>query len=40
LREMFQDFSEEEQQHLIGQLMRLGLKLAQATSHHDPERAE
>jgi MarR family transcriptional regulator, negative regulator of the multidrug operon emrRAB len=40
LREMFRDFSEEEQQHLIGQLMRLGLKLAQATSHHDPEPAE
>jgi MarR family transcriptional regulator, negative regulator of the multidrug operon emrRAB len=40
LREMFEDFSEEEQQHLIGQLKRLGMKLVQATSHHDPERTE
>jgi MarR family transcriptional repressor of emrRAB len=40
LCEMFQDFSEEEQQHLIGQLKRLGMKLVQATSDHDPERAE
>jgi DNA-binding MarR family transcriptional regulator len=39
LLEMFKDFSEEEQRNLIGQLKRVGAKLEQATSHHDPERA-
>src|ERR1700737_3618030 len=33
LREMFKEFSEEEQQRLIGQLKRLGVKLDQAMSH-------
>lgn len=40
LREMFKEFSEEEQQRLIGQLKRLGVKLDQAVSHHDAQRHE
>jgi MarR family transcriptional regulator, negative regulator of the multidrug operon emrRAB len=40
LRDMFKDFSEEEQLHLIEQLKLLGTKLDQALSQHGPERAE
>jgi DNA-binding MarR family transcriptional regulator len=40
LREMFKDFSEEEQLRLIEQLKLLGTKLDQALSQHGPERAE
>jgi DNA-binding MarR family transcriptional regulator len=40
LREMFKDFSEEDQLQLIGQLKLLGTKLDQALSQHGPERAE
>jgi MarR family transcriptional repressor of emrRAB len=40
LREMFKDFSEEEQLQLIEQLKLLGTKLDQALSQHGPERAE
>jgi MarR family transcriptional regulator, negative regulator of the multidrug operon emrRAB len=40
LREMFKDFSEEEQLQLIEQLKLLGTKLDQALSPRGPERAE
>jgi MarR family transcriptional repressor of emrRAB len=40
LCDMFKDFSEEEQRHLVGQLKRLGAKLDHAASHQDPGRAE
>jgi len=40
LREMFKDFSEEEQLRLIEQLKLLGAKLDQAMSQHGPDRAE
>jgi len=40
LREMFKDFSEEDQLQLIEQLKQLGTKLDQALSQHGPERAE
>jgi MarR family transcriptional repressor of emrRAB len=40
LREMFKDFSDEDQQRLIVQLKNLSAKLEQALSHHVPERAE
>jgi hypothetical protein len=40
LREMFKDFSEEEQLRLIEQLKLLSSKLDQALSQHGPERAE
>ncbi|HWJ34707.1 MAG TPA: MarR family transcriptional regulator [Steroidobacteraceae bacterium] len=40
LREMFADFSQEEQQKLIAQLKNLSAKLDQAMAHHDLERAE
>jgi MarR family transcriptional repressor of emrRAB len=37
LREMFKDFTEEDQQNLIAQLKRLGAKVHQAMSYHDAE---
>ncbi len=40
LREMFKDFSEEDQLQLIEQLKLLGTRLDQALSQHRPERAE
>ena len=40
LREMFKDFSEDEQLQLIEQLKLLGTKLDQALSQHVPERVE
>jgi MarR family transcriptional regulator, negative regulator of the multidrug operon emrRAB len=40
LREMFKDFSEEEQLQLIGQLKLLVTRLDQALSQHGPERVE
>ena len=40
LREMFKDFSEDDQLQLIEQLKLLGTKLDQALSQHGPERAE
>ena len=40
LREMFKDFSEEDQLQLIEQLKLLGTKLDGALSQHGPERAE
>lgn len=40
LREMFKDFSEDDQRTLIGQLKSLSAKLDEATAHHDQERAE
>jgi MarR family transcriptional repressor of emrRAB len=40
LREMFKDFSEEQQLRLIEQLKLLSSKLDQALSQHGPERAE
>jgi MarR family transcriptional repressor of emrRAB len=40
LREMFKDFSEEEQLRLIEHLKLLSSKLDQALSQHGPERAE
>src|ERR1700730_12274607 len=40
LREMFKDFSEEEQLRVIEQLKLLSTKLDQALSQHGPERAE
>ncbi|MDB6083439.1 MAG: MarR family transcriptional regulator, partial [Gammaproteobacteria bacterium] len=44
-REMFKDFTEEQQQTLIAQLKSLGARLDEAMAHHDaqrtdPERAE
>jgi len=38
LREMLEDFSDEEQQQLIAQLKRLGMKLDQVTAAEIPER--
>jgi MarR family transcriptional repressor of emrRAB len=38
LREMFKDFSDAEQQQLIGQLKRLGAKLDEVTAAEIPER--
>jgi MarR family transcriptional repressor of emrRAB len=40
LRELFKDFSDEEQRQLIAQLKRLGLKLDEGMSQDMPERAE
>ena len=40
LREMFSDFSESDQQQLIGQLKLLAAKLDQVLSQHGPERVE
>jgi MarR family transcriptional repressor of emrRAB len=40
LREMFKDFSEGEQLHLIEQLKLLGAALDQVVSKHEPERVE
>ncbi len=40
LREIFKDFSEDEQQQLIEQLKLLGANLDQALSQHGSERAE
>jgi hypothetical protein len=40
LREMFKDFSEEEQLRLIEHLKLLSSKLDQALSQHGSERAE
>jgi MarR family transcriptional regulator, negative regulator of the multidrug operon emrRAB len=40
LREMFKDFSEDEQLQLIGQMKLLATRLDQALSQHGPERVE
>jgi DNA-binding MarR family transcriptional regulator len=40
LREMFKDFSDEDQQRLVAQLQQLSAKLELAMSHHLPERSE
>jgi MarR family transcriptional repressor of emrRAB len=40
LRDMFKDFSDEDQQRLIAQLKHLSAKLELALSHHVPEPAE
>jgi MarR family transcriptional repressor of emrRAB len=40
LREMFKEFSDDDQQQLIAQLKLLSEKLELAMSHHAPERAE
>jgi MarR family transcriptional repressor of emrRAB len=40
LREMFKDFSEDEQLQLIEQMKLLGTRLDQALSQHGPERVE
>jgi MarR family transcriptional repressor of emrRAB len=40
LRDMFKDFSDEDQQRLVGQLKNLIAKLEVAMSHHVPERDE
>jgi MarR family transcriptional repressor of emrRAB len=40
LREMFKDFSDEDQQRLVSQLKNLSAKLEVAMSQHDPEREE
>lgn len=40
LRDMFKDFSDEDQQRLVAQLKHLSAKLELALSHHVPEPAE
>jgi MarR family transcriptional regulator, negative regulator of the multidrug operon emrRAB len=40
LRDIFQDFSDDEQLQLIGQLKRLGANVEKALSHHASEREE
>ena len=40
LRDLFKDFSDEDQQRLVAQLKHLSAKLELALSHHVPEPAE